>query len=211
MVLAPDSENKAYEPQAWLLSLVFSSQRAQAALQAVNALHGGGMASMAISAEAASIGGATAQSPVLRVIVENLFYPVTLDVLHQVRQELQLSQDSFCVSAYTDLINRFPFSSDFLQVRHSAEDHHFHQEQPVSGSDPVRRWHDSSARQTGKTGTTDALSVFLQWVMCRLSKRLLWAVTPLMHSCCLVSVSGRAEHLQRLLYPEDQLLQAHQP
>uniref|UniRef100_A0AAQ5ZK14 Polypyrimidine tract binding protein 1a n=1 Tax=Amphiprion ocellaris TaxID=80972 RepID=A0AAQ5ZK14_AMPOC len=42
--------------------------RAQAALQAVNALHG----------------GAATQSPVLRVIVENLFYPVTLDVLHQI-------------------------------------------------------------------------------------------------------------------------------
>uniref|UniRef100_A0A3Q3JJF6 RRM domain-containing protein n=1 Tax=Monopterus albus TaxID=43700 RepID=A0A3Q3JJF6_MONAL len=58
--------------------------RAQAALQAVNALHGGGMGSMAISADAGSIGGATTQSPVLRVIVENLFYPVTLDVLHQI-------------------------------------------------------------------------------------------------------------------------------
>uniref|UniRef100_A0A671YY52 Polypyrimidine tract binding protein 1a n=1 Tax=Sparus aurata TaxID=8175 RepID=A0A671YY52_SPAAU len=58
--------------------------RAQAALQAVNALHGGGMGSMAISADASSIGGAGAQSPVLRVIVENLFYPVTLDVLHQI-------------------------------------------------------------------------------------------------------------------------------
>uniref|UniRef100_A0AAQ4RWD1 Polypyrimidine tract binding protein 1a n=1 Tax=Gasterosteus aculeatus aculeatus TaxID=481459 RepID=A0AAQ4RWD1_GASAC len=41
--------------------------RAQAALQAVSALHGAG-----------------SQSPVLRVIVENLFYPVTLDVLHQI-------------------------------------------------------------------------------------------------------------------------------
>ncbi|XP_031165574.1 polypyrimidine tract-binding protein 1a isoform X1 [Sander lucioperca] len=58
--------------------------RAQAALQAVNALHGGGMASMAIPADAASMGGAGSQSPVLRVIVENLFYPVTLDVLHQI-------------------------------------------------------------------------------------------------------------------------------
>uniref|UniRef100_A0A8C7XWJ4 Polypyrimidine tract binding protein 1a n=1 Tax=Oryzias sinensis TaxID=183150 RepID=A0A8C7XWJ4_9TELE len=58
--------------------------RAQAALQAVNALHGSGMGSMAISAEAASMGGAASQSPVLRVIVENLFYPVTLDVLHQI-------------------------------------------------------------------------------------------------------------------------------
>uniref|UniRef100_A0A3B3CDS6 Polypyrimidine tract-binding protein 1 n=1 Tax=Oryzias melastigma TaxID=30732 RepID=A0A3B3CDS6_ORYME len=58
--------------------------RAQAALQAVNALHGGGMGSMAISTDAASMGGGTSQSPVLRVIVENLFYPVTLDVLHQI-------------------------------------------------------------------------------------------------------------------------------
>ncbi|MED6288386.1 Polypyrimidine tract-binding protein 1, partial [Characodon lateralis] len=57
--------------------------RAQAALQAVNALHGGGMASMAIPTDVSSMAGAAAQSPVLRVIVENLFYPVTLDVLHQ--------------------------------------------------------------------------------------------------------------------------------
>ncbi|KAM3594657.1 uncharacterized protein V6R79_011706 [Siganus canaliculatus] len=58
--------------------------RAQAALQAVNALHGGGIGSMAISTDTSSIGGGGAQSPVLRVIVENLFYPVTLDVLHQI-------------------------------------------------------------------------------------------------------------------------------
>ncbi|XP_058471125.1 polypyrimidine tract-binding protein 1a isoform X2 [Solea solea] len=58
--------------------------RAQAALQAVNALHGGGMGAMAISTEAATMAGAGAQSPVLRTIVENLFYPVTLDVLHQI-------------------------------------------------------------------------------------------------------------------------------
>uniref|UniRef100_A0A3Q3F069 Polypyrimidine tract-binding protein 1 n=1 Tax=Labrus bergylta TaxID=56723 RepID=A0A3Q3F069_9LABR len=59
--------------------------RAQAALQAVNALHGGGIGSMAIPADASSLGGGgLSQSPVLRVIVENLFYPVTLDVLHQI-------------------------------------------------------------------------------------------------------------------------------
>uniref|UniRef100_A0A8C5NHE3 Polypyrimidine tract-binding protein 1-like n=1 Tax=Gouania willdenowi TaxID=441366 RepID=A0A8C5NHE3_GOUWI len=61
--------------------------RAQAALQAVNALHGGGIGGiggMALAADAVGMGGATSQSPVLRVIVENLFYPVTLDVLHQV-------------------------------------------------------------------------------------------------------------------------------
>ncbi|XP_027025599.1 polypyrimidine tract-binding protein 1b isoform X1 [Tachysurus fulvidraco] len=51
--------------------------RAQAALQAVNAVQTGGM----------SLGGVEAgsgPSPVLRVVVENLFYPVTLDVLHQI-------------------------------------------------------------------------------------------------------------------------------
>ncbi|KAJ8273988.1 hypothetical protein COCON_G00086130 [Conger conger] len=51
--------------------------RAQAALQAVNAVQAGGVVAM----DPAGMGG---QSPVLRVIVENLFYPVTLDVLHQI-------------------------------------------------------------------------------------------------------------------------------
>uniref|UniRef100_A0A8C4DF30 Polypyrimidine tract binding protein 1a n=1 Tax=Dicentrarchus labrax TaxID=13489 RepID=A0A8C4DF30_DICLA len=67
-----------------VVRLVLKIHRAQAALQAVNALHGGGMGSMAISADASSMAGGAAQSPVLRVIVENLFYPVTLDVLHQI-------------------------------------------------------------------------------------------------------------------------------
>ncbi|XP_056599063.1 polypyrimidine tract-binding protein 1a isoform X2 [Triplophysa dalaica] len=61
--------------------------RAQAALQAVNAVQTGGL-SLA-SADGVSMGmgmgmGMGSQSPVLRVIVENLFYPVTLDVLHQI-------------------------------------------------------------------------------------------------------------------------------
>ncbi|KAM3875721.1 polypyrimidine tract-binding protein 1b [Diretmus argenteus] len=47
--------------------------RAQAALQAVGASQAGGLE-----------GAAMATSPVLRVVVENLFYPVTLDVLHQI-------------------------------------------------------------------------------------------------------------------------------
>ncbi|KAI1883161.1 hypothetical protein AGOR_G00242370 [Albula goreensis] len=56
--------------------------RAQAALQAVNAVQTGGMAVGGVAGvEASGMGG---QSPVLRVIVENLFYPVTLDVLHQI-------------------------------------------------------------------------------------------------------------------------------
>ncbi|XP_051984093.1 polypyrimidine tract-binding protein 1-like isoform X2 [Xyrauchen texanus] len=53
--------------------------RVQAALQAVNAVQTGGL-----SLSSVDVGGMGSQSPVLRVIVENLFYPVTLDVLHQI-------------------------------------------------------------------------------------------------------------------------------
>jgi hypothetical protein len=66
-------------------TVVVSPQRAQAALQAVNSVQSGNLA-LAASAAAVDAGMAMAgQSPVLRIIVENLFYPVTLDVLHQVR------------------------------------------------------------------------------------------------------------------------------
>ncbi|XP_053320451.1 polypyrimidine tract-binding protein 1 isoform X1 [Spea bombifrons] len=58
--------------------------RAQAALQAVNSVQSGNIA-LTASATAVDAGMAmSGQSPVLRVIVENLFYPVTLDVLHQI-------------------------------------------------------------------------------------------------------------------------------
>uniref|UniRef100_A0A8C6YQN9 Polypyrimidine tract-binding protein 1 n=1 Tax=Nothoprocta perdicaria TaxID=30464 RepID=A0A8C6YQN9_NOTPE len=58
--------------------------RAQAALQAVNTVQTGNLA-LPASAAAVDAGMAMAgQSPVLRIIVENLFYPVTLDVLHQI-------------------------------------------------------------------------------------------------------------------------------
>ncbi|XP_051957377.1 polypyrimidine tract-binding protein 1b [Xyrauchen texanus] len=53
--------------------------RAQAALQAVNAVQSGGMSIAGVDPS-----GMSGPSPVLRVIVENLFYPVTLDVLHQI-------------------------------------------------------------------------------------------------------------------------------
>ncbi|XP_051531564.1 polypyrimidine tract-binding protein 1b isoform X4 [Myxocyprinus asiaticus] len=53
--------------------------RAQAALQAVNAVQTGSMSIAGVDPS-----GMTGPSPVLRVIVENLFYPVTLDVLHQI-------------------------------------------------------------------------------------------------------------------------------
>ncbi|XP_007498218.1 polypyrimidine tract-binding protein 3 isoform X2 [Monodelphis domestica] len=56
--------------------------RAQAALQAVNAVQSG---SLALTAAPGSEGGVLpGQSPVLRIIVENLFYPVTLEVLYQI-------------------------------------------------------------------------------------------------------------------------------
>ncbi|XP_063066815.1 polypyrimidine tract-binding protein 3 isoform X3 [Engraulis encrasicolus] len=57
-----------------------------AALQAVNAMHAGGVgvSSMSGSASSADGGLMPGQSPVLRIIVENLFYPVSLEVLHQI-------------------------------------------------------------------------------------------------------------------------------
>ncbi|XP_035246413.1 polypyrimidine tract-binding protein 3 isoform X3 [Anguilla anguilla] len=57
--------------------------RAQAALQAVNAMHSGNM-TLSGSASAGDGGLMPGQSPVLRIIVENLFYPVSLEVLHQI-------------------------------------------------------------------------------------------------------------------------------
>ncbi|XP_055127457.1 polypyrimidine tract-binding protein 3 isoform X29 [Symphalangus syndactylus] len=56
--------------------------RAQAALQAVSAVQSGSLAlSGGPSNEGTVLPG---QSPVLRIIIENLFYPVTLEVLHQI-------------------------------------------------------------------------------------------------------------------------------
>ncbi|KAF1675409.1 PTBP3 protein, partial [Pygoscelis papua] len=56
--------------------------RAQAALQAVNAMQSGSLA--VTSAFAAEGGPLPGQGSVLRIIVENLFYPVTLEVLYQI-------------------------------------------------------------------------------------------------------------------------------
>ncbi|XP_062290315.1 polypyrimidine tract-binding protein 3-like [Scomber scombrus] len=58
-----------------------ANQRAQVALQAISAaaVHSGNMAS-----GGEGRGFAPGQSPVLRIIVENLFYPVTLEVLQQI-------------------------------------------------------------------------------------------------------------------------------
>ncbi|XP_014342434.1 polypyrimidine tract-binding protein 3 isoform X4 [Latimeria chalumnae] len=55
--------------------------RVQAALQAVNAVQSSNMALPGATASEGTI--LPGQSPVLRIIVENLYYPVTLEVLHQ--------------------------------------------------------------------------------------------------------------------------------
>ncbi|XP_054420939.1 polypyrimidine tract-binding protein 2 isoform X5 [Pteronotus mesoamericanus] len=58
------------------------NQRAQAVLQAVTAVQ---TASTPLSGAAVSESAVTpAQSPVLRIIIDNMYYPVTLDVLHQI-------------------------------------------------------------------------------------------------------------------------------
>nr|XP_056723450.1 polypyrimidine tract-binding protein 2 isoform X4 [Euleptes europaea] len=58
------------------------NQRAQAVLQAVTAVQ---TTNTPISGTAVSESAVTpAQSPVLRIIIDNMYYPVTLDVLHQI-------------------------------------------------------------------------------------------------------------------------------
>ncbi|XP_061489705.1 polypyrimidine tract-binding protein 2 isoform X5 [Rhineura floridana] len=58
------------------------NQRAQAVLQAVTAVQ---TTNTSISGTTVSESAVTpAQSPVLRIIIDNMYYPVTLDVLHQI-------------------------------------------------------------------------------------------------------------------------------
>ncbi|XP_075681469.1 polypyrimidine tract-binding protein 1 isoform X1 [Rhinoderma darwinii] len=58
--------------------------RAQAALLAVNSVQPTGIALSSTPTTVDAGMAISGQSPVLRIIVENLFYPVTLDVLHQI-------------------------------------------------------------------------------------------------------------------------------
>uniref|UniRef100_A0A6Q2YT59 RRM domain-containing protein n=1 Tax=Esox lucius TaxID=8010 RepID=A0A6Q2YT59_ESOLU len=57
------------------------NQRAQAVLQAVSAVQGGGTPT---SGSTVDLALTAASSPVLRIIIDNMFYPVTLDVLQQI-------------------------------------------------------------------------------------------------------------------------------
>lgn len=87
-----------YELEFDLFSAMFAfylsspcGQRAQAVLQAVCAVQEGGSPSSDSAGESVLI---PPPSPVLRIIIDNMFYPVTLDVLQQVRA--------------------FPYSSDYF-------------------------------------------------------------------------------------------------
>uniref|UniRef100_A0A672L8S7 Polypyrimidine tract binding protein 3 n=2 Tax=Sinocyclocheilus grahami TaxID=75366 RepID=A0A672L8S7_SINGR len=68
----------------WNLRHLRNTDGAQAALQAVSAMHSGNM-TLSGTATASDGGMMPGQSPVLRLIVENLYYPVSLEVLHQVK------------------------------------------------------------------------------------------------------------------------------
>lgn len=68
--------------RVFLKCLSLNFQRAQAVLQAVTAVQ---TANTPLSGTTVSESAVTpAQSPVLRIIIDNMYYPVTLDVLHQV-------------------------------------------------------------------------------------------------------------------------------
>lgn len=86
------------------------------------------MGGMAIAADAGSIAGAaSAQSPVLRVIVENLFYPVTLDVLHQVESRLSSPSSPFTGQFKLRAQQAHQLDLTFLKCRsklHSKVFHH---------------------------------------------------------------------------------------
>lgn len=82
-------EHNGYELEFDLVSALFAvffppvcGQRAQAVLQAVCAVQEGGSPSSDSAGESVLI---PPPSPVLRIIIDNMFYPVTLDVLQQVR------------------------------------------------------------------------------------------------------------------------------
>eukprot|EP00079_Xenopus_tropicalis_P024223 XP_012816778.1 PREDICTED: polypyrimidine tract-binding protein 2 isoform X2 [Xenopus tropicalis] len=58
------------------------NQRAQAVLQAVTAVQTSNSSVTSTAANENTV--SSAQSPVLRIIIDNMYYPVTLDVLHQI-------------------------------------------------------------------------------------------------------------------------------
>lgn len=112
-------------------------------LQAVSAVQSGGSPTSDVQEVLAA-----ASSPVLRIIIDNMFYPVTLDVLQQVTRFSDLVQPVTvqlgcygiftCVRLNIRICVFFVLLTDFLQVWHSHEDNHIHQEQSVPGPPTVQ-------------------------------------------------------------------------
>lgn len=114
------------------------------------------------------------QSPVLRIIVENLYYPVSLEVLHQV------TKTSFMWWGFPTKLYWLWFSSihvffssphiDLLKIWDGSEDYNIHQEQPVSGLAAILRCNERASLQTGQYQTSLT-------VLCELeSEGLLWII-----------------------------------
>lgn len=82
---------------------IFSSftQRAQAVLQAVSAVQDGSSP----SSHQGVLDVAPPPSPVLRIIIDNMFYPVTLDVLQQVKPESFPWRWVWSICFYVDILS----------------------------------------------------------------------------------------------------------
>ncbi len=136
------SELKLYQQRKCVISVVlvligslaFLPKRAQAVLQAVSAVQEGGSPSSATGESVLT----PAPSPVLRIIIDNMFYPVTLDVLQQVTGHsrhpsginFSLKKTAKCIFTLSCLwINRTLHWSllDILQVWDRHEDNHIYQ------------------------------------------------------------------------------------
>ena len=85
-----------------------NNQQAQAALQSATLLQ--------------DIGRTGGQNCVLRVVVNNLIYPVNVETFHQVGNEMHRLKDESATRSLTFI------GEDFQQIRSGSEDNHLHQE-----------------------------------------------------------------------------------
>lgn len=154
-----------------------------------------GNLALAASAAAVDAGMAMAgQSPVLRIIVENLFYPVTLDVLHQVRWLGACGRPRACYRPWGSpgggrdhsfLLQIFSKFGTVLKIITFTKNNQF--QALLQYADPVSAQH---AKLVSRVPGTPP------WP----------APGPQRLTACLLAVARRAEHLQRLLYPPYRLL-----
>lgn len=94
--------NSLYVCKLIVVSSVLWFQSAQAALQVVNTVQCGNVG--VTSTFAAESGLPPGHSSVLRIIIENLFYPVSLEVLYQV---IRISKTNSKICFFVATINRF--------------------------------------------------------------------------------------------------------